>query len=647
MIKQLVFLTATLSIFSSAQSQETKVTEKVFDSDLTTEKTPWTHLDFANDPDDFQFAIVTDRTGGAREGIFEDAVKKINWLSPEFVMSVGDLIQGKSGHDSVELQRQWAEHFERIEPLKMPFFHLAGNHDIRANNDWQIAYWNDMFGAAYYSFTYKGVLFLCLFSNQGMQVLSKEQVAYFKEVLEKNQNVKWTMVFLHHPLWKYPHMTNFSKIEEYLKDRKHTVFAGHTHQYEHKVKNETNYYVLASTGGGSPLLGNSSGYFDHFTWVTMSDQGPIVANLRLDGILPDDVANEESLRLTSDLIESVNVNAEVLVDSKTAFRSGKAYMTFKNVSDLPLHFNGRFFHSHHVVATPSEIAEKVPPNSTKVVEVSLESIQPFDLGENILLEYQGTIGYQHEVYQDLELSGSISIPIQNSTYQLLQTKEVDFTGSYEVVMEPAFPGTMIRYSLDGTEPNLSSSVYTAPFEIEKTCTVNARIFSKDGSMKSEVVSMRAKTLKPGNGVVVEHYDYSLADRTLYSIPDFSQFAPEKITIAKSLHPQTVAGKEKRFGLVYKGNLSLKESGTYLFSALSDDALRIFIDGIEVISDPIKHGVRPASGRVQLKKGKHRVEIHYLQWGNKSVLEVEYTTPSGAVKELTGDMFSFDENTFKP
>ena len=34
---------------------------------------PWTHLNFQNDPDDFQFAIVPDRCGGDYRGAFTNA----------------------------------------------------------------------------------------------------------------------------------------------------------------------------------------------------------------------------------------------------------------------------------------------------------------------------------------------------------------------------------------------------------------------------------------------------------------------------------------------------------------------------------------------------------------------------------------------
>ena len=55
---------------------------------------PWTSLNLNNDPDNFQFIIVSDNNGGSIPGLFSSVVEKINLLQPEFVMSVGDLIKG-------------------------------------------------------------------------------------------------------------------------------------------------------------------------------------------------------------------------------------------------------------------------------------------------------------------------------------------------------------------------------------------------------------------------------------------------------------------------------------------------------------------------------------------------------------------------
>ena len=48
--------------------------------------TPWTHLDVRDDPQRFHFAVLSDRTGGHRPGVFGDAVDKVNLLQPALVL---------------------------------------------------------------------------------------------------------------------------------------------------------------------------------------------------------------------------------------------------------------------------------------------------------------------------------------------------------------------------------------------------------------------------------------------------------------------------------------------------------------------------------------------------------------------------------
>lgn len=258
--------------------------------DVSSRANPWTHLRLNNDPDNFQFAIVGDRTGDIREGIFKDAVWKVNDLQPEFVMCVGDLIEGYTEEED-ELNQQWDQFNNIVGKFEMPFFYVVGNHDI--TNEIMLPIWKQRLGRQYYHFIYRNVLFLCLnsedppraheFSNFG-----DVQLEYFKDVLEDNADVRWTFVFLHKPMWDYGDTTNWAKMERLLSGRAYTVFAGHEHEYAKAVRNGQNYYRLATTGGGSGLTGLEDGSFDHIMWVTMTDQGPKVVNLMLDGIFDDD-----------------------------------------------------------------------------------------------------------------------------------------------------------------------------------------------------------------------------------------------------------------------------------------------------------------------------------------------------------------------
>lgn len=92
-----------------------------FSHEVTTPQKPWTDKAFQHAEDWFQFAIVSDRTGGHRAGVFGDALGKLNQLHPEFVMSVGDLIDGYT-KDTDILEEQWEEFDSMLSDLQMRFF---------------------------------------------------------------------------------------------------------------------------------------------------------------------------------------------------------------------------------------------------------------------------------------------------------------------------------------------------------------------------------------------------------------------------------------------------------------------------------------------------------------------------------------------
>lgn len=254
---------------------------------VTTEARPWTSLDLNNDPNRFHFVIVTDRTGGARPGIFESAVDKINLLQPEFVMSVGDLIEGHNT-DAAQVDTEWAEFKEIVGKLEMPFFHVPGNHDMKSNM--MVEEWRRRFGPIYYHFRYRDVLFLCLNTEDPPPShMSDAQAEYVRKALDENKNVRWTLIFMHKPLWDYDDTGGWEKIESLLQGRPYTVFTGHRHNYMKFERHAHKYFVFATTGGSTKLRGVAEGEFDHVIWVTMMDDGPRIANLLLDGILDENI----------------------------------------------------------------------------------------------------------------------------------------------------------------------------------------------------------------------------------------------------------------------------------------------------------------------------------------------------------------------
>jgi hypothetical protein len=286
-------------IAAAALSSSKWPTENSVSADLqieVQEKNPWTHLRMNNSASDFRFAIISDRTGGHRSKVFARAVERLNLLQPEFVLSVGDLIEGYT-EEKEKLDKQWAEFNGFVKKLQMPFFYVVGNHDLV--NPVEGEKWQEQFGRTFYHFVYRGVLFLLLSSedpkSKDVGVVTPAQIAWVKKTLGANANVRWTIVCVHRPLWTQTNLekNGWLEVEKLLEGRQYTVFAGHLHRYHKYVRQGMDYYQLATTGGASRVRGLRYGEFDHITWVTMKKDGPLLANVMLDGVFNERMAVSE------------------------------------------------------------------------------------------------------------------------------------------------------------------------------------------------------------------------------------------------------------------------------------------------------------------------------------------------------------------
>ena len=117
----------------------------------------------------FRFAILPDRTGGNRPGVFEGALAKLKLLQPEFVMSTGDLIDGYTT-DPKLWTAQWEEFDGLVNRLDMPFHYVPGNHDI--GNPLLLDAWKQRHGSPWSSFVYQNVLFLTLHTEDSRSAAS-------------------------------------------------------------------------------------------------------------------------------------------------------------------------------------------------------------------------------------------------------------------------------------------------------------------------------------------------------------------------------------------------------------------------------------------------------------------------------------------
>ena len=322
-----------------------------------------------NNPDNFQFAVVADRHGGMRPKVFDEAMVKLNLLQPEFVMCVGDLISGYS-EDFPELDKQWAEVNASLAKLKMSFFYLPGNHDI--SNAKMLEYYNRRFGRSYYHFVYRDVLFLCLNTEDPPDTqFSKEQIAYAAGVLAKNADVRHTFIFMHKPMWQNDPKRGWTALEKLLVGRPCTIFAGHTHRYMADDRDGRRYFILATTGGASALRGGETGEFDHLVWVTMTDRGPVIANLMLAGIGDQSIPTRETVELYEGILGKFSATSAPIFLQGDKFEGTTTPLVLKNGSDYEMKIHGSFAPNDSLKIEPALFDLTLPAKSERKLEVKL------------------------------------------------------------------------------------------------------------------------------------------------------------------------------------------------------------------------------------------------------------------------------------
>jgi UDP-2,3-diacylglucosamine pyrophosphatase LpxH len=588
-----------------------------FKSDVEEPLKPWTNLEFYNDPANFQFALVSDNTGGSRIGIFDDAVEKLNMMMPEFVLSIGDLIQGYT-ENREQIEKEWDEFNQKVEKLNMPFFYLPGNHDI--TNTVMQEEWETRFGRRYYNFIYKDVLFIILDSNDDDDFnLTEDQTAYALKIIEENRDVKWTFVLVHHPIWKYNTGGRFEKIEEALSDRKHTVIAGHQHRYQYIERNKSNYYVLGTTGGSSRLRGNRFGEFDHIVWMTMTDNGPVMANLRLDGILSHDITNESTAIMAQSMLRNASFKNIILTNPDEKFENATVYFQFTNTSEVPLNIDLSFLHHHQVKIIPAKKNIKIMPGEERIVEISIETEQAVTYKDLDFLQYYWKLSYEGDEYKDFYLDGKSDFSIIASSPDYFKPKTPQFVQEINVTFDQPF--NLLKPLLKINDQSTDSGSLPNTIQISENSKIELVLTNEKGQSTSpstksyeKISFLKGKKIKN----TIAGLSYTYFEGNWDGIPDFTKQTPIKNGIANDFLVGDIALNKNNFGIKYTGYIEILEDGMYYFRCRADDAgsLKIHdklvcLDGTSAIFDNSDRKVGP-TGAIALKKGMHPVEINFYE-----------------------------------
>jgi predicted phosphodiesterase len=277
-----------------------------------------TFLLSAKSDEDFRFAIVGDRTGSAVDQIFEEVIDEVRLLDPDFVMCVGDLIEGYES-DTTIMYAQWDSILTTIRTLPCKFYFVAGNHEIQNETDRTI--YEEKTGVKrYYSFNYGNSHFIILDNTMTYwaqpQEMDAEQLTWLEKDLEKHKQMDNVFVFYHIPTYIYALRedrtdTLVQIFEKYGVD---VVFTGHHHEYSYMNRNNIEYVNVGSSGGGMSTNDPARGNFYHYLMVSVRGQERNIAVLKKGSALLRNVVTLEDIRMIRQLDEQAITIDDCIVD---------------------------------------------------------------------------------------------------------------------------------------------------------------------------------------------------------------------------------------------------------------------------------------------------------------------------------------------
>ncbi len=225
----------------------------------------------------FRFAVLGDSQPHSAYAlpnkVYGEILERINRLSPEFVVSVGDVVCGTS--DPTTFRRQVKDFINSSKALAMPYYICFGNHDM-----FHPEILKEMIGPLYFSFSHKGAHFILLNTNLPGQTakIAGEQLEWLKDDLARNAGAGPLFVFLHRPVFPArPWEDNMAGEEQ---EKLHALFRAHGvaavfsgHQHLHHVEERDGIRYCISGGAGGELHVGDPDSFYHFLMVSVCGGG--------------------------------------------------------------------------------------------------------------------------------------------------------------------------------------------------------------------------------------------------------------------------------------------------------------------------------------------------------------------------------------
>jgi predicted phosphodiesterase len=269
----------------------------------------------------FTMVVLGDRTGNARQEVFEQVLDEVRVLKPDLLVNVGDLVEGYTKSRDTLVQ-QWDTIVKQLKATGIRYYLTPGNHDI--TDAMSETVYVQRIGRPFYSFNYSECHFVVLDNSRwdSASVLPAAQLAWLEQDLASNRAARWTFVFMHRSFWREAKRQGRPDTLHKLFKANGVdyVFSGHDHYYCQTNWDGIVYTQLGPSGSRfKTYVQEERGAFQNYLFLRVSDGSVTPVVIKPGNILA---------------LDAVTLEDEILLDSID--RIGVTVPTIALATDQPV-----------------------------------------------------------------------------------------------------------------------------------------------------------------------------------------------------------------------------------------------------------------------------------------------------------------------
>lgn len=257
-------------------------------------------------------------------------------------------------------------------------------------------------------------------------------------------------------------------------------------------------------------------------------------------------------------------------------------------------------------------------------------------GENVVLSLTARAHNPDNSVIVLDIEGAPDI----ASPPVISAPAEIFVDDLEVTVASDQPQVEFRYTTDGREPDVASTLTSAGGAIRLTHSAQLAVRAFRAGQAVSPVARRAfskvaplgavKVLAQNPGLEYEYFERPAGE--YQSVGEFDSAQPLRTGVAQGFDLSSRA-REKYWGFRFRGFLAVPEGGVYHLYTRSDDGSRLWIGDRLVVDNDKPHSFLEAGGAIALSPGLHPITVSYFEnWGGFD-LKVLWSGPQLAKQEI--------------